>query len=1082
MERIEKCPYVPGKPVDAYMRHEHEELHELLAGVVSATERESKRKQREPGDAKVRLQQFAIDLEQHLLSEERDIFPEARKLGPKWVKAVERWTAAHGPLRETLKELQARHPRPCLLALARMGELLTEHSEDENTFDWSAVQVSGGDRMERMRVGGAPAGAGKRGTYEDVVETRAWSRRHDGWLPTMLAARDYLREKGHVIGDDIGQGFFGMVFTTPSGVVKVTTDPSDAAAAETVRRAGGLPGVMRVSEVVTIPAQKVEGGWGPPLGEGHRLFAIFGERLHPIPREESSYIDHVIEGPGWADRSMRERAERVRDGRPKTSLLSAVAPRPEIGAKLLTLVDTLEALARLGVVVHDVRYDNVMQDSDGNWKIVDLGVSEAPEVEIMERMAARQPKTLDAFRTWLTGPTAPLNSPFVLRVLERPEGLIAFRSVAAAAKPPARRGRREVEDAGAVLPGARKHMWNPGAQISPDDIDTIEEQPAGTIQKYVTKEHVLGPFPWEAEHENGVEPAVAVLKSTIWRAVAARPGDHAEARELYIRGGAWLREGLAPVKTKLQLGVFLLRWYAAVEHKDDLTDPMTGPQLLEKLGITAPYKSLGPSWGGVIRVDVIPPEVKATVQGAKLAGAPYDALNAMTDPYKVEISIADLKARGFEMVYPLMGTYLLAYRRAEYAEGRRNPLGYLFGLAGFDTRTRLREIQKQALVKLVVNSRYGGGGLGGFTDTVRASAAKATWETLLAESGGGRKPALQWKRAVTDQKRVGPTVDVPNTLLTDELVRNFEFRGDQFGEWVNDKDRQEHRRLAWLAFADLARITGLPERAMGNCGLLGIAFGARGKGKAGAHYEAINQVSLDYFPVINLTHSRGDGALAHEWGHFLDHHLASEPSRVMRGEGVVFCPFASGGRETRTVPGCNRTVSEAFAEVLRAMRMVPVEELAERKAAYLRTRDEVNSRLRALNLRQRSSKRQDQQAYLDEFQATEAEFKSLPDPAYTEYYASALALGDYWTRPTELFARAFEAFVEDELTARGEVNTYLVYGTQIQYRAERKGRIVEPYPQGEERKRINAAMRKLMVAVRETEALCGGGAAAAVRS
>lgn len=1079
MERIEKCPYVPGKPVDAYMRHEHEELHELLAGVVSATERESKRKQREPGDAKVRLQQFAIDLEQHLLSEERDIFPEARKLGPKWVKAVERWTAAHGPLRETLKELQARHPRPCLLALARMGELLTEHSEDENTFDWSAVQVSGGDRMERMRVGGAPAGAGKRGTYEDVVETRAWSRRHDGWLPTMLAARDYLREKGHVIGDDIGQGFFGMVFTTPSGVVKVTTDPSDAAAAETVRRAGGLPGVMRVSEVVTIPAQKVEGGWGPPLGEGHRLFAIFGERLHPIPREESSYIDHVIEGPGWADRSMRERAERVRDGRPKTSLLSAVAPRPEIGAKLLTLVDTLEALARLGVVVHDVRYDNVMQDSDGNWKIVDLGVSEAPEVEIMERMAARQPKTLDAFRMWLTGPTAPLNSPFVLRVLERPEGLIAFRSVASAvAKPVGRHGRREVEDAGAELPGARKHMWNPGTQIRPEDIETIEQQPPGTIQKYVTKEHVLGPFPWEAEHENGVEPAVAVLKSAIWRAVAARPGNHAEARELYIRGGAWLREGLAPVKTKLQLAVFLLRWYAAVEHKEDLTEPMTGDQLLQKLGITAPYKSPGEAWsGGRIHVDATPPEVKATLQGAKLAGAPREVLDSMKAPYEVVISLGDLKTRGFEMLYTTMGEYLLAYRRADYAEGRLNPTGYLFGLAGFDTRTTLREIKKQPLVKLVVNSRMT---FGGFSDVVRASAAKATWETLLAESGGERKPAMQWKRAVTDQKRVGPAVDVPATLLTDELVRHFQFRGDQFGEWVSDKDRQEHRRLAWLAFADLARIAGLPDRAMGNCGLLGIAFGARGKGKAGAHYESINRVSLDYFPVINLTHTRGDGALAHEWGHFLDHHLASEPARVMRGEAVVFCPFAS---DAGSVRGCNRDVQAAFLAVMRAIKEAPPEELAERRTAYNQKQRELNNRLRDLNIRQRGPNKQPQEAYETEFNTVKAEYKALPDPHQTTYYSDALVLGDYWSEPTELFARAFESYIEDELTARNESNTYLVYGTAIRYRVERKGRVgLEIYPQGEERKRINTAMRKLMVAVRETEALCGGGAAAAVRS
>ena len=45
---------------------------------------------------------------------------------------------------------------------------------------------------------------------------------------------------------------------------------------------------------------------------------------------------------------------------------------------------------------------------------------------------------------------------------------------------------------------------------------------------------------------------------------------------------------------------------------------------------------------------------------------------------------------------------------------------------------------------------------------------------------------------------------------------------------------------------------------------LAIAFGARGRGNALAHYEK----DLE---VINLTKLRGAGSLAHEWGHALDH-------------------------------------------------------------------------------------------------------------------------------------------------------------------------------------------------------------------
>ena len=49
---------------------------------------------------------------------------------------------------------------------------------------------------------------------------------------------------------------------------------------------------------------------------------------------------------------------------------------------------------------------------------------------------------------------------------------------------------------------------------------------------------------------------------------------------------------------------------------------------------------------------------------------------------------------------------------------------------------------------------------------------------------------------------------------------------------------------------------------------LAIAFGARGRSGALAHYEPGRQ-------VINLTKMKGAGSLAHEWGHALDHSLGT---------------------------------------------------------------------------------------------------------------------------------------------------------------------------------------------------------------
>jgi hypothetical protein len=50
-------------------------------------------------------------------------------------------------------------------------------------------------------------------------------------------------------------------------------------------------------------------------------------------------------------------------------------------------------------------------------------------------------------------------------------------------------------------------------------------------------------------------------------------------------------------------------------------------------------------------------------------------------------------------------------------------------------------------------------------------------------------------------------------------------------------------------------------------GNLSVALGSRGKGNACAHYEP-------GLRVVNLTKQYGDGSLAHEFAHFLDHMLA----------------------------------------------------------------------------------------------------------------------------------------------------------------------------------------------------------------
>ncbi|MFI8608488.1 LPD38 domain-containing protein [Pseudomonas sp. NPDC077649] len=142
--------------------------------------------------------------------------------------------------------------------------------------------------------------------------------------------------------------------------------------------------------------------------------------------------------------------------------------------------------------------------------------------------------------------------------------------------------------------------------------------------------------------------------------------------------------------------------------------------------------------------------------------------------------------------------------------------------------------------------------------------------------------------------------------VTPELfAETFGFRGVQFGNWVEDKRRQQDLNDAFDGLMDLAGILNIPARSLSLNGELGLAFGARGRGgidAGAAHYEPDTV-------VINLTKARGAGSLAHEWWHSLDNYL----SRARNQDGYLTeTPYERG-------PGVRAELVAAFKELMRAI-------------------------------------------------------------------------------------------------------------------------------------------------------------------
>lgn len=97
-------------------------------------------------------------------------------------------------------------------------------------------------------------------------------------------------------------------------------------------------------------------------------------------------------------------------------------------------------------------------------------------------------------------------------------------------------------------------------------------------------------------------------------------------------------------------------------------------------------------------------------------------------------------------------------------------------------------------------------------------------------------------------------------------------RGVQFGNAMPDNERKVHLVAAAKSLEDLSNATGVSVPSLMQGGKVALAFGARGRSMAAAHYEPGQK-------VINMTRTSGYGSLAHELGHALDDYAGQIAAR-----------------------------------------------------------------------------------------------------------------------------------------------------------------------------------------------------------
>lgn len=400
---------------------------------------------------------------------------------------------------------------------------------------------------------------------------------------------------------------------------------------------------------------------------------------------------------------------------------------------------------------------------------------------------------------------------------------------------------------------------------------------------------------------------------------------------------------------------------------------------------------------------------------------------------------------------------------------------------------------------------------------------------ILQAGFGTREEALEaLKNSVAAKKK--KTRFVPQQLLNvhrngldfrngqnvngQNYLDDFGFRGGEFGNWLNEKDRQVSLNYGYDALKDLAKALDIADRDISLGGNLSIAFGARGQGLSGAsaHYEPMRH-------VINLTKMNGAGSLAHEWFHALDDFVSGYKGMATNNP--------------RTLPAAS---AEAFRKLINTMQYKEGTQEETDLAAQKRLEQSQRSVTYRVSsefdfVRQMENGSFNEQNYVNRYnrmptQDDVAKYHELLDKLLdtgdgkyitelsnlkkeitghviskdirddiglrlyalkpeatqnvqkvtkkTDFYNNSRKFGelhakdgDYWDSTVEMAARAFACYVADKT---GKNNDYLSghsdSAVTLDIDRDGKATVIKAFPEGEERKEINAAFDNLISALK----------------
>jgi hypothetical protein len=657
-----------------------------------------------------------------------------------------------------------------------------------------------------------------------------------------------------------------------------------------------------------------------------------------------------------------------------------------------------------------------------------------------------------------------------------------------------------------------------GKNVTVNDIDwgSIEDNPREAKQ-LITKSNVFGVVPWEELKKNGMDPGAGFLVSKVYLSVAKEPEDNPEKRKDFVYGVQSLREKMEKVKTvddftetlkeiKEEFDGTLLN---AEQTKDvqDLQIKMNEVFDKEKEAKKIAHDKYLQTLPYERKMNDLKYEIN---KRERRKWKPDPELNKKYEEAKKEYEDADRKYKSW-----LNSNRDIVEHKIDLGGGRSS-YGTKYLEEYFKLKFKKEEIinkQKKKnllenpltkawlslgdnFIKVLYFKKYGGSkSFSQHVATVRQGRVK-DWEWLNTGTGSKKQATkesakFEMKVAERHERKGGRDIKVNSTQ---ELKDKFNLRDVQSGNWVlrDVSSAKFHTEKTAESFADMADILGIPDDKISFNGRLAVAFGARGKGSIGfakgapkAHYEPVQR-------VINMTKMGGGGSLAHEWFHALDNLLSETNGGISKDDTYV----TTGKGDLK-----NKEISEAFGILSNQMTEgnVPIkEEIGYTNKDYLLAKQNIDRNISIAKMIKESKTMDEATLKLSEYfknytskkglkirkdwlKIAVAHFDGNPSGNVvmadtgnrgSEYLREAQRLDygsrQYYATPKEMAARAFQAYIEDKLTDKGQVNTYLVNMTDNKYHRDALlGIQWKPFPEGKEREKLNMTFDYIFKKIRE---------------